>query len=56
MINDPIDAIEAMRKTNNKNWMDILRIAMKYAPEETREVLRSINRTDKVISEYLEKL
>ena len=28
-----IDQIEKVRSKNNKNWMDILRLAYKYAPE-----------------------
>ena len=27
-----IDQIEAIRTKNNKNWMDILRVAFKHSP------------------------
>ena len=31
-----IDKIEAVRKKNNANWMDILRLAYKNSPNEAR--------------------
>ena len=34
-----IDEIEKVRKKNNVNWMDILRIAITYAPDKTKKVL-----------------
>ena len=37
-----IDDIQNIRKKNNVNWMDILRIAFTHAPEETREVFKRI--------------
>lgn len=51
-----IDAVETVRNKNNKNWMDILRLAFKYAPEEARPVLAEINRSDGKISKLLDKL
>ena len=36
--------------------MDILRIAMKHAPEETKKLLSKINEFDKNISKELKKL
>jgi len=41
-----IDAIQKIRNKNNVNWMDILRIAFKYAPSETREVFKRITDSD----------
>lgn len=41
-----VDAIQNVRNKNNVNWMDILRIAFKYAPEETRAVFRRITDSD----------
>jgi len=29
-----IDKIEGIRKKNNVNWMNVLRLAFKYAPRE----------------------
>jgi len=51
-----IDAVEAVRTKNNKNWMDILRIAFKHSPEEARPVLAEINKSDNQISKLLDKL
>lgn len=51
-----INKIEKLRKKNNVNWMDILRIAMKHAPEETKKLLSKINEFDKNISKELKKL
>ena len=51
-----IDEIEKVRKTNNINWMDILRIAFKYAPEEAKNLMEKINKEDKKISILLKKL
>lgn len=51
-----IDAVEAVRTKNNKNWMDILRVAFKHAPEEARPILAEINKSDSEISRLLDKL
>jgi hypothetical protein len=37
-----INQIEKVRKKNNKNWMDILRVAFTYAPKETAKIMSSI--------------
>jgi hypothetical protein len=51
-----IDEIQKVRTKNNKNWMDILRIAFKYAPEEARSILSEINKSDGKISGLLDQL
>ena len=51
-----IDKIENLRKKNNVNWMDILRIALKHAPTETKKLLKKINKFDKNISKELNNL
>ena len=51
-----IDAIEKVRTKNNINWMDIMRIAFKYSPEEAKKVLKKINSNDAKISNLLKKL
>ena len=45
-----IKKIEILRKKNNINWMDILRLAMKHDPQETKKILKNINSYDKRIS------
>ena len=51
-----INKIEQVRKKNNKNWMDILRIAFKFAPEKTSIVFAQIHDQDKKINLLAKKL
>tara|TARA_A100001015_G_scaffold293499_1_gene370152 strand:+ start:99 stop:284 length:186 start_codon:yes stop_codon:yes gene_type:complete len=51
-----IDKIEQIRSKNNINWMNILRLAFKYAPDEAREIVSKINSDDRRISDLLKKL
>ncbi len=50
-----VDQIEEIRRKNNKNWMDLLRIALKNAPKDARKILRKINKNDKKISKLFSK-
>jgi hypothetical protein len=51
-----ISKIENVRKKNNKNWMDILRIAFKYAPNEAAKVLAEIYKEDKKLNSLANQL
>ena len=51
-----ISKIENVRKKNNKNWMDILRIAFKYAPNEAPKVLAEIYKEDKKLNSLANQL
>lgn len=51
-----IDQIENVRSNNNINWMAILRLAFKYAPDEAKKLMKKINSQDKKISNLLNKL
>ena len=51
-----IDEIEKVRSGNNMNWMDILRIAFTYAPEEAKKLMKKIDHEDNRISELVKKL
>ena len=51
-----IDKIEQIRSKNNINWMNILRLGFKYAPDEAREIVKKINLDDTEISSLLKKL
>ena len=51
-----INKIEKIRSKNNVNWMDLLRLAFKYAPAEARMLIKKINRDDVKISNLLKKL
>jgi len=51
-----INQIQKIRGKNNVNWMDILRLAFKYAPKEASAIMSRINVDDKKISNLLKKL
>tara|TARA_Y100001958_G_C20840500_1_gene287278 strand:+ start:425 stop:607 length:183 start_codon:yes stop_codon:yes gene_type:complete len=51
-----INQIENVRKKNNRNWMNLLRIAFEHAPKETAAVMKKINIADKKISKLVGKL
>jgi len=51
-----INEIEKIRNKNNVNWMDILRLSFKYAPDEARQIMSKINNDDNQISELLKQL
>ena len=51
-----IQQIENIRKNNNSNWMDILRIAFRNSPNETAKVMSQIYNQDTKISKLSKKL
>ena len=51
-----ISQIENIRKKNNVNWMNILRIAFKNNPRETAKAMSKIYIDDKRISFLVKKL
>ena len=51
-----ISQIENIRKKNNVNWMNILRIAFKYSPKATAKVMSKIYLDDQKISYLVKKL
>ena len=51
-----INQIEKARTSKNINWMNVLRIAIKNNPKETIKILKKINKKDRVISRFLNKL
>ena len=51
-----IKKIENTRKKNNKNWMDILRLAFKSSPAEASIILSQIYKEDKNIGILAKKL
>jgi hypothetical protein len=53
---DVIDQIERIRGKNNKNWMDLLRLAFRHAPDEAAEIVSGIYRDDQQISDLAKKL
>tara|TARA_B110000967_G_C18741232_1_gene487846 strand:- start:39 stop:242 length:204 start_codon:yes stop_codon:yes gene_type:complete len=51
-----INQIEKARSSNNINWMNILRIAIKNSSKDTIKVMKKINSSDGKISKLLRKL
>ena len=51
-----ISSIEKVRRKNNKNWMDILRLAFAAEPKKTAEIFSKIYKEDKLISKLARKL
>ena len=51
-----LDKIENERKQNNVNWMDVLRIALKHAPDETIKLMKKINRKDQTLTNLFKKV
>lgn len=51
-----INEMQSIREKNNGNWMDLVRLAMKVAPEEARSILAKIVEHDKNVVAILEDL
>ena len=51
-----INSIQNIRSKNNKYWMDLLRLAFKFAPKKASLIVKKINAHDKKISQLLKKL
>ena len=51
-----LEQIEEARSNNNKNWMALIRLAMRLSPDETKGILSAIRATDLQISAYFGKL
>ena len=54
--NKIINAIQKIRTNNNKNWMNILRLAFKSDPKNASKILKNITSSDKKISKLTSKL
>jgi len=51
-----ISKIETVRKKNNVNWMNLLRIAFKCSPKQTAKIMSKIYLDDTKISKLVKKL
>tara|TARA_B100001248_G_C27251343_1_gene393944 strand:+ start:343 stop:534 length:192 start_codon:yes stop_codon:yes gene_type:complete len=51
-----INQIENIRKKNNKNWMNVLRLAFKHSPKKAAKIMREIYLEDNRISKLVKKL
>ena len=54
--NNIINKVQRIRAKNNKNWMNLLKLAFKYAPKEASKIMKSINAADNQISLEIKKL
>jgi hypothetical protein len=51
-----IDRISTIRAKNNIPWMKVVQIALRHAPEETREVLGEILANDMMVCKQVRNL
>lgn len=51
-----INKVEQVRKGNNVNWMDLVRLAFEIAPDRARPIFKRINESDGEISKLLDQL
>jgi len=51
-----IDKIEKVRKKNNSNWMNILRLAFTSNPKKTAKIMSKIYKEDRNISKLAKRL
>ena len=51
-----IKKIEQLRAKNNKNWMDMYRLAFSVAPEKSVEIVKKILKKDIKLSSLAKKL
>ena len=51
-----INKIQKTRSKNNKNWMDLLRLAFSENPREAIKVVRGIFKEDQKISKLVKRL
>ena len=51
-----IKQIEKVRTKNNKNWMDLYRLAFEVAPNESVKIIKKILARDESVSKLAKKL
>ena len=51
-----IKQIENVRSKNNKNWMDLYRLAFKVAPDESINIIKKILKRDAEVTNLAKKL
>lgn len=51
-----IDKIQKIRQSNNKNWMDLLRLSFSLDPKKSRLIVKEIFKRDNQISNLVKKL
>jgi len=51
-----INQIQKIRKKNNVNWMDMLRLAFKHDPKNASKIMANIYSDDQRVSKIVKKL
>lgn len=51
-----INKIEEIRKTNNFQWMNLMRLAFKHAPKESQKIMAQIGKRDSEINALTKQL
>lgn len=51
-----IDKIQDVRQTNNKNWMDLLRLSFTLDPKKSKRIVKEIFKRDSQISALVKQL
>ena len=51
-----VNQVKKIRTKNNTCWMELLKLALEYAPEKSKKVLKEINKNDKQITSLIGKL
>jgi len=51
-----IEEIERTRSENNKNWMDLIKLAFDHAPEESKLIISRVNDQDDKITQLYKNL
>tara|TARA_Y100000591_G_C21740781_1_gene649248 strand:- start:910 stop:1125 length:216 start_codon:yes stop_codon:yes gene_type:complete len=51
-----IEQIQFIRKRNNINWMDMLRLAFKHDPKNAAKIMSNIYSDDQKVSNIVKKL
>jgi len=51
-----ISYIAGIRQSNNRLWMDLLRLAFRHAPKEARKIMKKITKNDREVSKWTGRL
>ena len=51
-----VKKIELARSKNNKNWMDLLRLAIEKAPKQAKQILKELIIKTKTYQSFFQKL
>ena len=54
--NKTINQISEIRRLNNENWMEVLRLCFKHSPKEAKEIFKKITKNDKEINKLSKEL